>query len=119
MGARLFLAACLVALAACRPSAESPAPGAPAAPPDGARLYQRNCAACHGALGRGDGPASSPTVRPAAFNDPTVQAALTDERFRETLANGRGTMPAFASLTPVEVDALLAHVRRLGGAQTP
>ncbi len=54
---------------------------APGSPPDlgeGSRLFAQNCTACHGAAGRGDGPAAlALTPRPANFHSEAVMARLT------------------------------------------
>ena len=57
-----FAAAAL--LAACTPEGGTPAPQALASHP-GASDYAQYCAACHGAGGRGDGPASAGMQPPA------------------------------------------------------
>lgn len=53
----------------------------PSAPPDltqGARLFADNCAACHGATGRGDGPAATAlSPKPANFHSDEVMSGLT------------------------------------------
>jgi high-affinity iron transporter len=53
----------------------------PSAPPDmeqGAHLFADNCAACHGATGRGDGPAAAAlNPKPANFHSDEVMSGLT------------------------------------------
>ncbi|MFI4876847.1 MAG: c-type cytochrome [Blastopirellula sp. JB062] len=78
---------------------------------DFGRLYQQNCAGCHGAEGE-LGPAP-----PLA--DPLFQAIVSDEQLHQTIADGRaGTlMPAFAksqggSLTSEQVQILIAGIRK-------
>lgn len=91
--------------------------GGEAAPAEvnGARLFQRNCAACHGALGRGDGPSSS-AARPANLADPAVQQRLDQAAFVAVVREGRGVMPGFARLSEAELNALYEHFRTLGTA---
>lgn len=69
----------------------------------GERLYMRDCAFCHGAAGRGDGPAAQGLVpRPIDFG--SLQArGLNDARFFWKVSDGvRGTgMPAWSgTLSP-------------------
>lgn len=78
---------------------------ATAAAPDGAKLYARNCAACHGETGNGG------IGVPLAL--PSFQAGITDDYLRKTIRHGRSgrVMPAFTSLQPAEVEAIVRHVR--------
>jgi len=77
---------------------------APSTPPDldeGARLFRQSCAACHGATGRGDGPAAAAlNPRPASFHSPEVMAGLTPFRAFNAIRFGvKGTaMAPFDSL---------------------
>ena len=69
----------------------------------GAPLYAQNCAVCHGAGGRGDGPlAGKLSIRPADLTEPHLFAHKVGEMFW-WIGNGRGdgVMPGFADkLTP-------------------
>lgn len=75
------------------------------AAPNGAKLYGRNCASCHGASG--DGGIGVPLALPA------FQAGISDDYLRKTIHDGRPgrVMPSFSSLKPAEVDAIVRHVR--------
>ncbi|HYF45046.1 MAG TPA: cytochrome c [Acidimicrobiales bacterium] len=84
------------------PPAASPADGAV----DGAEVYGRHCAACHGIEGEGvSGPALGDGAVVAAYPDPADQV--------EVVTEGRaGGMPAFGgSLTAEEVEAVVDHTR--------
>ena len=68
---------------------------------EGEGLYAAQCAACHGATGRGDGQhARTLSVSPPALADLAVQGRLSDEDLIELTLHGRaGTpMPGFASV---------------------
>ncbi|RLJ62762.1 c-type cytochrome [Sulfurisoma sediminicola] len=71
---------------------------------DGARLYAQNCAACHGE--RGSGGIGVPLALPS------IRALTTEEYLRRSIRHGRPgrVMPAFASLSAAEVDAIVAHM---------
>jgi mono/diheme cytochrome c family protein len=109
---------------------DTPAPvGTPASaePPDGARLYTRWCASCHGTTGRGDGPnAGRLPVTPAAHSSREAMSARPDDSLYDTIAAG-GTimnrsprMPAFgATLSVVEIRALVRHIRSLCRCEGP
>jgi mono/diheme cytochrome c family protein len=107
-----------------QPRADSIAP-APQDVVDFGALYAGNCAACHGANGRG-GPA-------IALADPVYLAVVDQPAMRATIAGGvRGTsMPAFAQhaggmLTEKQIDTLVDGIRSqwsrpgmLDGVQPP
>ena len=77
--------------------------------------YRRQCASCHGEEGRGDGRvARRYNPRPTDFRDPEGVAALSDEELLQIIAEGRGSMPAFDEVLPLEVLLdLVRHVRQL------
>lgn len=75
---------------------------------DGADLYGRRCAGCHGSDGGGSvGPALGGGAAVANFPDPADQATV--------IRNGRGGMPGFSSLSDAEIDAVVAYSRELPG----
>lgn len=89
--------------------------------PRAEKLFKEQCAACHGARGRGDGPAAAALQpKPADLSDPEFQLNRTDEQLREVIASGKGAMPGFGKLLPPEdIDLLVKHVRHLGGTANP
>jgi mono/diheme cytochrome c family protein len=81
----------------------------------GKALYQRNCQLCHGASGRGDGPATQ-YVKPAPADISTAeaQAAMTDGEIFWKLTTGREPMPPFGKkLSERERWVLVHYVRSL------
>jgi putative copper resistance protein D len=64
----------------------------------GAPLYAENCAVCHGATGRGDGPlAGKLPIRPADLTEPHVFAHKVGEMFWwVSYGRDNGVMPGFA-----------------------
>jgi len=93
--------------------ANSPTPAPPASPAavqaaggiDGAALYQRNCAGCHGGDGSGGiGPPLAGGRVVARFPDPAEQIAV--------VTDGRGGMPAFTGrLSAEEIAAIVEYTR--------
>ncbi len=85
------------------------------APTGGEELYRDYCAVCHGAEGRGDGPAASSfDPPPPDLTDAERVQQLTDERLLEVLSNGSGAMTGFGSmLTPEEIEAVAEYTRNL------
>jgi len=83
----------------------------------GARVYAQRCASCHGAQGRGDGPAAAGVSPPPAdLRDSAVLAASTPLDFYRRITHGvPGTaMPSFDSLLSREERwAVVAHVYTL------
>jgi cytochrome c oxidase cbb3-type subunit 3 len=101
-------------LAGCGSSPGRPRKGsetiAPSDVSDFAQLYGENCAACHGAQGKG-GPA-------IALADPVYLAIADEGTMRKVIANGvHGTsMPAFAQsaggmLTDKQIDVITREIR--------
>jgi len=73
--------------------------------PDGAVLYQRNCAACHGE--DGDGGIGVP------LSLPSFQATISDDYLYQSIRLGRPgrVMPAFTRLSDAQVTAIVRYVR--------
>lgn len=70
----------------------------------GKRLYAGACTACHSIDGR-------PTVPDAPdLRDARWQQQRTDEELAKSIANGKGSMPAFKG-SPADIEALVAYVR--------
>jgi copper transport protein len=88
----------------------------PAAVVRGEALFAQNCAVCHGAGARGDGPGAASLTRPPA--DLTSGHALphTDDDYAFWIENGiEGTdMPAFdGELANAEIRDVIAYIRSL------
>lgn len=84
-----------------------------AAAPNGARLYERHCSACHGLHGQGG------VGIPLAL--PSFQAAVEDTFLFTTIREGRPgrVMPAFKSLSDAQVSAIVQHIRTLAPEHKP
>jgi cytochrome c oxidase cbb3-type subunit 3 len=84
-----------------------------AAAPDGARLYGRNCASCHGENGTGG------IGIPLAL--PSFQSSISDDYLRKTIHLGRPgrVMPTFSSLSEDEIDAIVRYVRSWNKGAAP
>lgn len=82
--------------------------------------YDKNCAACHGQSGGGDGPAATLTANaPAAFGDPaTMFTVRSDVLYAKIRRGGMGTgMPNFGTVfTPEETWALVRYLWALAFA---
>jgi mono/diheme cytochrome c family protein len=84
-------------------------------PPDGASIFKRNCAMCHGPDGKGIAAMKTPD-----FTDPKVLASLTDQQMLEIITNGKSgtTMPAWRDkLSEEDIRAVQAYVRSLSSAK--
>jgi cytochrome c oxidase cbb3-type subunit 3 len=84
-----------------------------AAVSDGALLYQRHCAVCHGIAGNGG--------VGVPLNLPDFLAVASDEYLRATLREGRPgrVMPAFSYFDQERVDAIIAYMRSWSGQPAP
>ena len=63
----------------------------------GKQLFQVNCASCHGAGGKGDGPAGV-ALNPKPVDLTVMAGRHPDGDFAWKIANGRGPMPAWKSV---------------------
>lgn len=92
---------------------QTAATSASPAPREAGAIFESKCATCHGKDGR------AKTLK-AKFNkarnltDAAWQAEVSGERIYNSIANGRGKMPAFAKkLSRAEIEGLVGHVRSL------
>lgn len=82
----------------------------------GKTLFDQQCVACHGAQGKGDGPASAglnPKPRNFTVADGWKNGRKPSQIF-QTLTKGLNAMPAFASLPGEDRWALVHYVETLG-----
>ena len=99
----------LVALAFAAP------PRAPE--PDAAKIFSKTCALCHGPEGQPNESFAKLGVR--SFKDKEWQKATPDAQIEKSIREGKkGTLMASfeKQFSPEEIKALVAHVRKLGGA---
>jgi len=73
------------------------------------------CARCHGQDGRGGLPLTAGGPRPRDFADSTWQGSRTDAELVAIIRAGKPPMPAFGTLlSPSQLDAVVAKIRRIG-----
>jgi mono/diheme cytochrome c family protein len=85
---------------------------------DGAAIFSEVCARCHGPAGIPDA-ASVARLGVKPLTSPHVQRELTDQDIRQQILSGSRNkqMPSFAgALSDPQVEAIIKHVRTLGGA---
>jgi cytochrome c oxidase cbb3-type subunit 3 len=71
--------------------------------------WSRQCAACHGPGGHGDGP-QGPMVQAPDLTRADWQGRVTDDDIAQTIRKGRNKMPAF-DLPPSVLQGLVARIR--------
>lgn len=80
----------------------------------GKKIYDAKCGLCHGAAGKGDGPAGA-SLNPKAtdFTDKTKMSKSDDELFKSISDGVKGTaMMGYAgSLSEQERNDVIAHIR--------
>lgn len=79
-----------------------------------AALFQQNCAACHGAGGKGTRAAHTPDL-----TDPALVRSLSQRDMIEAIRNGKagGRMPAWSGkLTDTQIDSLAVYLRSFSRA---
>jgi mono/diheme cytochrome c family protein len=90
-------------------------PGQQAAAPDGRAVYERNCAACHGAEGRGQPGYFPPLARNPDLKDSVVPVLVVLHGMSGTIeVDGHtyeGSMPPFGHLSNAEIAEVLNFVR--------
>lgn len=75
-------------------------------------LFKGKCAACHGLDGKGEtSTGKAMKVKDLASDD--VQK-MSDADLNDTIAKGKGKMPAYKTLTPDQVKDLVGYVRAFG-----
>ena len=78
----------------------------------GKNLYDAKCQICHGADGRGDGPAASAlNPKPRDFANPEFWQNNADQKIKQTVKTGKGMMPAF-SLGDDEIKAITDYMEQ-------
>jgi mono/diheme cytochrome c family protein len=86
-------------------------------PAKGKAIYERLCIACHGAQGKGDGPAGEALMPPAADLTSSTVEGKPDAELFHTIQNGRPptAMPAFkGQLSDQQIHNMVAYIRSLG-----
>ena len=84
---------------------------------DAAKVFSKTCALCHGPEGQPNEAFAKLGVR--SFKDQEWQKATPDAQIEKSIREGRkGTLMASfeKQFSPEEIKALVAHVRKLGGA---
>jgi mono/diheme cytochrome c family protein len=76
--------------------------------------WSEQCSACHGPMGRGDGP-TGPMVHAKDLTSAEWQATVTDTQIASSIMSGKGKMPSFANLPPTIVAGLVARIRATKG----
>ena len=80
------------------------------------KAVETNCVSCHGASGKGDGPAAAalPPPKPANWTASAVQSQSDGEIFWK-MSNGRGAMPPWKHLPEQERWEIVNYIRTLKG----
>ena len=75
-------------------------------------LYKSRCQVCHGAEGKGDGPAGK-TVNAPDFHSPAVVKTPDSDLF-QIIKQGKNKMPSFeGKLTDGQIKQLVVYIRSL------
>ncbi len=104
---------------AAAPRRGNPIPADGASRGRGRKLFEANCASCHGLTGRGNGP-----IAARLETLPTDLAAMAgqhpDGDFAWKIAEGRGPMPAWKGvLKDAEIWDLVNYIQNLGKSDGP
>jgi mono/diheme cytochrome c family protein len=101
----------MLALVAWLVSSTDPAFAADAT--SGRSIYVAKCQACHGASGRGDGPAARALPKaPRSFATTDFWDGLTNEKLAASIASGKpGTAMRGFPMEPAQMNDLVAYLR--------
>jgi mono/diheme cytochrome c family protein len=82
---------------------------------EGRAIYVAKCQACHGAEGRGDGPAARALPKkPKDLSSPAFWTATTDEQVRNAITNGLpGTIMREFAMPAQQLTDLVAYLKSL------
>jgi len=84
---------------------------APAAFGDGAEVYAKNCASCHGKDGKGE-TTMGKKAKVKDYTDATVQASFTDAEALKAIHEGKEKMKGYKDkVTEAEAKELVAYIR--------
>jgi len=92
----------------------NPEPGDLSSATRGGMLFGQNCARCHGAMGKGDGPEGvNLPSRPRDLTASRVRG-LADGEIFQTISQGRGYMPSWLNrLSELQIWDLVNYIRTL------
>jgi mono/diheme cytochrome c family protein len=76
-------------------------------------IWRKNCATCHGATGRGDGP-QGPMVGAKDLTADDWLAKISDAEITETIRKGKNRMPPFPDLPEPVLNGLIKRIRGKG-----
>lgn len=77
----------------------------------GKSLYDSKCVICHGADGKGNGPAAAAlNPSPKDFDRPQFWQGDVDQKITDTVRNGHSPMPAF-DLSDGEIKAIIDYMK--------
>ena len=83
----------------------------------GKKSVETNCASCHGATGKGDGPAAAAlSPKPANWTGDKTKKETDGELFWK-ITNGRGPMPPWKHLPEKERWQIVNYIRELQGVK--
>ena len=92
---------------------KNPLPADAATAAQGKKVADTNCVSCHGAKGKGDGPAAvALNPKPADWTSKKVQSEPDGEIFWK-ISTGRGAMPSWKFLPENDRWALVRYIRSL------
>lgn len=88
----------------------------------GKEIYAKFCASCHGATGKGDGPAAAAlNPKPRNFADKKIMNALTDDYLFKVIQGGGAAVgkspmmpPWGGTLKEQDIQNVIAYLRTLG-----
>ena len=93
---------------------QNPTPPTPASLINGRKLFQINCAVCHGEAGLGNGPATKYGIFPINLTT-DIAKSYTDGYIYGMIRNGRGAMPTYNRIEEMDRWDVINYLRGLQG----
>lgn len=79
----------------------------------GKLVYKKNCLMCHGAKGKGDGPAGK-ALKARDFSKGKFKYGSKDADLIKIIKKGKGSMPAYKKMSDKDLKNVIHYIRSLG-----
>ncbi|MFN8578965.1 MAG: c-type cytochrome [Candidatus Sericytochromatia bacterium] len=84
---------------------------------EGKKIYEQNCASCHGIKGKGDGTVGAAlNPKPRNFVEAKFKYGSDDKSLYKTISNGKGIMPQWKGiLSDKQINNVISYIKTFKG----